>query len=126
MSSLREATSRSSGWTLTGGARLVRGSEPFAATGTLGAWSLSLPAGSSAVSPATCVDAAYPTFRFFTSGTGLLAATAVYGNLALPAGVAVVTGGWTPSPVMLTTSTLVAAASDGSAQVSLRLDHAGG
>lgn len=110
-----------SSWTLTNGARLLAGSEPFAATGRLGSWALSLPAGASAQSPATCVDAAYPTIRMFTSGTGLLAATVVYGNLTVPAGVAVATGGWAPSPVMLTSSALVAATSDGSAQASVRL-----
>jgi hypothetical protein len=110
-----------SSWTLTGGARLIPGSEPFAATGRLGSWSLSLPAGASAQSPATCVDAAYPTLRLFVSGTGLLAATIVYGKATLPAGVAVATGRWAPSLVMLTSSALVAATSDGSAQVSVRL-----
>ena len=38
-------------WSLQGGAEIVPGSEPYAATGTLGSWSLSLPAGSSAVVP---------------------------------------------------------------------------
>ena len=47
----------SGSWTLQGGAQRVAGSEPYAATGTLGSWSLSLPAGSSAESPQTCVDA---------------------------------------------------------------------
>jgi hypothetical protein len=111
----------SSSWSLSGGAARVPGSEPFAATGTLGASSLSLPAGATAESPATCVDAAYPTIRFFASGTGLLAASVVYGHLTLPAGVAVVAGDWSPSPVMLTSSALVALTQDGSAQVSLRL-----
>lgn len=108
-------------WSLTGGAKRVPGSEPFAATGTLGSWSVSLPAGASAQSPPTCVDAAYPTVRFFTSGTGLLAVSVVYGNLTLPAGVAVVTGGWAPTLPMLTSSALVALTSDGSAQVSVRI-----
>lgn len=107
-------------WTLSGGAALVPGSEPFAATGTLGAWSLSLPAGASAQSPPTCVDAAYPTVRFFTSGTGLVAVSVVYGDLTLPAGVAVATGGWSPSLPAVTSSAIVALTSDGSAQVSLR------
>ncbi|MBV9604582.1 MAG: hypothetical protein JO027_05730 [Solirubrobacterales bacterium] len=110
----------SASWNLSGGAARVPGSDPFAATGALGSWSLSLPAGASAQSPATCVDAAYPTVRFFASGTGLLAVTAVYGDVTLPAGVDVVAGGWSPSPVMLTSSALVALTSDGSAQVSLR------
>jgi hypothetical protein len=110
-----------SSWSLTGGAARVPGSERFAATGTLGSWSLSLPAGASAQSPATCVDAAYPTVRFFLSGTGLVSVSVVYGNLVLPAGVAVAAGGWSPSLLGLTSSALVGLASDGSAQVSLRL-----
>jgi hypothetical protein len=111
----------SSDWSLSGGATRVPGSERFAATGALGSWSLSLPAGATAQSPATCVDAAYPTVRFFTSGTGLVSVSVVYGNLVLPAGVTVAAGGWSPSLVSLTSSALVGAASDGSAQVSLRL-----
>lgn len=108
-------------WNLVGGAQRVAGSDPFAATGVLGSWSLSLPAGASAQSPATCVDAAYPTIRFFTAGIGLLAVSVVYGNLTLPAGVAVATGGWAPSLVSLTNAGLVAAIADGSAQVSVRV-----
>lgn len=111
----------SSSWSLSGGAARVAGSEPFDATGTLGSSSLSLPAGATAESPATCVDAAYPTIRFFASGTGLVAVSVVYGNVTLPAGDAVVAGGWSPGPVMLTSSALVALTQDGSAQVSLRL-----
>jgi hypothetical protein len=53
------------GWTLTGGAKLVKGSEPFAVTGRLGQYSLSIPAGATATSPAMCIDAVRPTFRFF-------------------------------------------------------------
>ncbi len=108
-------------WTLSGGAALVPGSEPFAATGTLGTQSLSLPAGASAQSPATCVDAAYPTIRFFTSGVGAVAVSVVYNGVTLPAGVATATGGWSPSLQSLTSSAIVAATSDGSAQVSIRL-----
>ena len=110
-----------SAWTLTGGAQRVTGSDPFAATGSLGSWSVSLPAGASAQSPPLCVDAAYPTIRLFTSGIGTVAVSVVYGGLTLPAGVAVVTGGWSPTLPMLTSSALVAAASDGSAQVSVRI-----
>lgn len=108
-------------WTLSGGAALVPGSEQFAATGTLGAQSLSLPMGASAQSPATCVDAAYPTVRFFTRGVGLVAVSVVYNGLTLPAGVATATGGWSPSLQALTLSAIAALTSDGSAQVSIRL-----
>jgi hypothetical protein len=110
-----------SAWSLYGGAQLVPGSEPYAATGALGARSLSLPPGSSAQSPSTCVDAAYPTIRFFVAGTGLVAVTVVDGNLDIPAGVTVASGGWLPTPVMATSSAVLAAAAGGTTQVSLRL-----
>ena len=64
------------GWTLTGGARVVAGNEPWAVSGPGGA-SLSIPAGGSATSPGFCAGIAYPTFRYFTRGTGLLLNVAV-------------------------------------------------
>jgi hypothetical protein len=111
----------SSDWSLTGRAALVEGSEPFAATGSVGDSSLSLPAGSSAQSPSTCVDAAYPTIRFFASGTGAMAVGVKYDGVYLPAGIAVVLGGWQPTPLMLTTSALPAALAGGTTDVSLVL-----
>jgi hypothetical protein len=108
-------------WTLNGGAQRVPGSESYAATGTLGSWSLALPAGSSAQSPSTCVNAAYPTVRFFLAGTGSVAVSLVVGNMEIPAGIAVAASRWMPSPVMLTSSPVVAALSGGVAQVSLRI-----
>ncbi len=111
----------SSSWTLQGGAQRVAGSEPYAATGSLGSWSLSLPAGAAAQSPATCVDASYPTARFFIAGSGVVALSVVDGGLAIPAGVAVAPGGWQPTPVLLTESPLLGLLSGGSAQVSLQL-----
>jgi hypothetical protein len=54
-----------SGWSLSGGARLVAGSEPWAATGRLGRSSLSLPAGAAALSPVLCLTPDNPTVRFF-------------------------------------------------------------
>lgn len=110
-----------SNWTLNGGATLTSGSEPYAATGSLGSTSLDLPAGSSAESPTTCVDAAYPSVRFFIAGTGSVAVSMMVGNDEIPAGVAIATSRWQPTPVMLTTSAVVAALSGGVAQVSLRI-----
>jgi hypothetical protein len=111
----------SSGWALDGGAHRVLGSEPYAATGSLGSWSLELPAGASAQSSPTCVDAAYPSVRFFIAGTGSVAVSIVVGDIEIPAGVAVAAYWWTPSPVMLTNSAVLAALSGGVAQVSLRI-----
>lgn len=111
----------SSTWTLTSGAKLVAGSEPYAATGTLGSSSLSLPTGSSAQSPPTCVDATYPSVRFFIAGNGSVAVNVVNGSSVIPAGVAVADGGWTPTPVMLTSSAVLGAASGGIAQIAVTL-----
>lgn len=111
----------SSSWTLTGGSHLVAGSESYGATGTLGSQSLSLPAGSSAESPPTCVDAAYPTVRFFIAGSGAVAVSVVDGSLTIPAGIAVASGNWQPTPIMLTNSAALAALSGGTAEMSLRL-----
>ncbi len=111
----------SSAWTLTGGAQLTTGSEPYAATGTLGSWSLSLPAGSSAESPSNCVDATYPTTRFFIAGSGVVEVSVVDDGLVIPARVAIAPGDWQPTPIMLTESPLLGLLSGGTAQVSLQL-----
>ena len=94
-------------WTLDGGAQQVSGSEPFAATGTLGAHSVSLPAGGSAASPLICVDAVDPTLRFFVGGTGNVLVQVVYRGRDLPVGVAGAGGSWTPSPVIFTGAPLL-------------------
>jgi hypothetical protein len=109
----------SSAWTLTSRAELVAGSEPYAATGTHGSSSLSLPAGSSARSPLTCVDATHPSVRLFIAGQGSVAVSVVDGDLVIPAGVAVAGGTWSPTPVMVTTSAVLSALSGGTAQVSV-------
>ena len=108
-------------WALNGGAQRVRGSEPYAATGKLGSWSLTLPAGSSAQSPPACVDAAYPAVRFFIAGTGSVAVSLVYGRTAIASGVAVAGHTWFPTPVIVTTAPVAALASGGTAEVSVRI-----
>src|SRR5436305_2302972 len=109
-----------SSWALSGRAGLVSGGEPWAVTGTRSASALSLPAGSSANSPSTCVTAAYPTVRYFIAGSGVLAVSVVYNGVAIPAGVAIAGGSWAPSPVAVTASAVTGALSGGTAQVSLR------
>jgi hypothetical protein len=115
------------GWSLSGGARQVAGSEPYGATGTVGSYSLELPAGASAQSPFTCVDAAYPTFRFFAHNEALLATVLVQvvyqtpvGQLALPLGAVALSGSWQPTLPMLTGSVAVGLLTGGTAQVALR------
>ncbi len=117
-----------SGWTLGGGAARVAGSEPFGATGSVGASALSLPAGASAQSPYVCVNASYPTFRFFAHNTGLLLSTVlvqvVYktalGTVALPLGTVALSGQWQPTLPMLTGSVVAGLITGGTAQAALR------
>jgi hypothetical protein len=115
------------GWTLGHGAQRVAGSEPYGATGSVGSYSLSLPAGASAQSPYTCVDAAYPTFRFFARNHGLLSTVLVQvvyrtllGETALPIGAVALSGEWEPTLPMLTGSIVTGALSGGTAEVALR------
>jgi hypothetical protein len=123
-----------SAWTLTGGAKKVAGSDPYAVTGTPGASSLSLPAGSSAQTPFTCVNAAYPTFRFMARNTGLLGTVLVQVVYHTPLGVTVVapvgavalSGSWQPTLAMLTASAVPAALSGGTAQLAIRFTEVTG
>ena len=115
------------GWTLGGGAQRVAGSEPYGATGSVGSYSLALPAGASAQSPYTCVDAAYPTFRFFARNDGLVSTVLVQvvyrtllGEIALPIGAVALSGEWEPTLPMLTGSIVTGALSGGTAKVALR------
>jgi hypothetical protein len=121
------------GWSLKGNARTAAGSSPFAATGDKGTTSVVLPAGASVTSPATCVNAAYPTFRLFAKSSGgllglvpLLKAEVLYrdgllGIIPVPAGVVTLSGSWTPSGAQLTLSALGAAVAGGEAPISIRL-----
>jgi hypothetical protein len=58
------------GWRLSGGASVVLGNEPWKVAGRADAKSLDLPAGSSAITPAICVDETYPYFRLFARNAG--------------------------------------------------------
>jgi hypothetical protein len=58
------------GWTLSDGAAVVEGNETFALGGPADHQSLSLPAGSSATSPANCVSRHTGIFRGFARTTG--------------------------------------------------------
>jgi hypothetical protein len=112
------------GWTLGRGAAVVAGG----ATGSVGTSSLDLSAGASATSPFTCVDAAYPTFRFFGRNNGLLSTilvSVVYkepivGAVAVPVGVVALSGKWQPSLQMLTASAVTGLLSGGTTTVALR------
>jgi hypothetical protein len=57
-------------WTLSGGATVVGGNEPWQVGGATDSHSLDLPAGSSAVTAPICIDQTYPYFRAFALNAG--------------------------------------------------------
>jgi hypothetical protein len=59
-----------SGWQLSGGATVVEGNESFYLNGAADSKSLSLPAGSSATSPAVCMSIDTSSFRLVARNTG--------------------------------------------------------
>jgi hypothetical protein len=61
--------SGATGWTLSGGARVVDGNEPYGVNNG-GASSLYLPSGSSALGPAACINVLSPYLRFFAQDSG--------------------------------------------------------
>jgi hypothetical protein len=76
-----------SGWSLSGGARVAEGNEPFHVGGRDDRRSLVLPAGGSATSPPVCVGLLHPTLRFFAAGPARsrLQVEVVYRTLLGPA-----------------------------------------
>ncbi len=114
-------------WDLGGGAARDPESEPFGVTGEVGHRSLALPAGATAQSPYTCVNASYPSFRFFARNGGLLSTVLVQvvyktalGPVALPLGAVALSDSWQPTLPMLTGSVVGGLLSGGTAQVALR------
>jgi hypothetical protein len=117
-----------SGWTLSQGAQRASESEPFGATGTVGAWSLALAPGASAQSPFTCVTASDASFRFFARNEGPSATVLAYvvyktplGNVSVSVGSVTLKSGWQPTPSMPTGAAVAGAlSSNGTAQMALR------
>ena len=64
--------SGTTGWTLSGGATVVAGNESYNVGGSGQSKSLSLPSGSSATTPMTCVGLAEPTLRLFAKRNSAL------------------------------------------------------
>jgi hypothetical protein len=119
------------GWTPTGGAKLVQGSEPFAVTGLLGRYSLSIPAGATATSPAMCIDEARPTFRFFgktaQGASASLRAEAIVERPSQYAALGSVSGStaWAPMAPMDTGAASLLLNGKGSVAVRLRFSATG-
>jgi hypothetical protein len=103
-------------WTLTRGAKVVSGNEPWKVGGSGHGKSLVLPAGSTAITAPTCVGLAEPTLRFFAKkNRGLLStlAVSVYVKTSLglvvpvPVGVVLGNGQWKATPTMLIVANLL-------------------
>jgi len=113
------------GWSVNGNAKVVSG-------GHSGRYALSLPAGSSVTTPASCVNAGAPSFRFFSKSSGgllglvpvlkvdLVYRDSVLGLVALPLGTAVPSGTFKPSLSLLTASVVAGLLSDGQADLAFR------
>lgn len=103
-----------SGWSLSGGARTVAGNESYYLNDAADKRSLSLPAGSKAVSPPICMSLDTPIFRMFARNTGdpssRLRVEAVYKLLGLvrTKAVSTVAAGsfWAPTQQMSTVLSL--------------------
>ena len=117
-----------SGWTLSGGAKVVAGGNPNGSSGH----SLYLPAGASVTTPFTCVNAAYPSFRLYAKNDSLLSTIVpqvVYklpllGNVALPIGAAALSPNWNPTLPLLTASLVTGVLNGGTAEVALKFTAA--
>jgi hypothetical protein len=121
------------GWSLQGGAAATSGSESFGVTGSVGTSSLALPSGATATSPATCVNAAYPSFRLFTrtdTPGATVTVSVVYGSglgrRVIPVGLVTPAGSWQPTLPMLTGSAVPGLLNGGDADISLRFSASGG
>jgi hypothetical protein len=103
------------GWTLAGGAKVVDGNAAQKVGGASDAFSLQLPAGSSATSPAVCVGLDEPTLRYFARrNSGLLSTLTVSVQVQLELGVWVTLpigvdlgGAWHPSLPSLVVANLL-------------------
>lgn len=92
------------GWALSGGAKLVSGNEPWKVNRGTDKKSLYLPSGSSATSPALCITLLHPTLRFFATNSGPATTTLLVEAITDVAGVKAVTpiglvaaGAWQPT-----------------------------
>jgi hypothetical protein len=118
-----------SGWKLTGGAKVVAGSESFKVNGSGDKLALSLPSGSSATSPPMCAAVLDPTLRYFAANDGgvlsLLNVQILYylptgRTITLPLGVNVGGRSWAPSLPTIVAANLLGALDGGKVQVAFR------
>jgi len=112
--------SSAAGWSLSGGASVANGNEPFQVSGPGDASSLAIPSGGSATSPTICVGIEHPTVRFFAKrnsggllGLSTLRVDVLFDNelghtSSLPIGVVTGSSNWLPTLPMTVVANLLA------------------
>lgn len=125
------------GWSTTGGAAIASGNEPWRVGGSNDSKSLSLPAGSSATSPAMCVGITHPTIRFFAKRSSggwvslasvqvdVLFETSTGDVVSLPIGSATNDGSWQPTLPMVVVANLLPLLPDEMTPVAFRFTAQG-
>jgi len=126
--------SGSNGWQLRGGAAVVSGNETFNLSGA-GSHSLYLPSGSSATSPAMCVETLDVFARYVAKNKGIVALSSLKVDaivrdsaghtFVLPAGVNTGGSNWAPSLPAVALLDLLGALNDGQVTVSFRFTPIG-
>jgi hypothetical protein len=123
------------GWTLSGGAAVVAGNEPWRVNAPGDSRSLSIPAGARATSPEMCIGLLHPTLRLFARNTaflglGLLAVEAEVKALGiglwLPVGAVLAGGSFQPTLPFPLLANLTSPLAGERATVRLRFTAVGG
>jgi hypothetical protein len=125
-----------SGWTTSGGAKVVAGNETYAVHGAADTHSLALPAGSTATTGQACVGTLSPTARLFVRNTGsllstlkvdVLYTTALGIQASAPIGVLTASSSWRPTLPMLLLANVTGLplTTSGSTQIALRFTAEG-
>jgi len=125
---------KTTGWTLTGAAKVVSGNETFLVNSSADTKSLSIPAGASATTPAICVTFWNPTIRFFATGGSSTSGLRVDVITTLPGGTVVTqqiatissSGSWSATPATYFFANLLAPLSGGTTNVQFRFTPLGG
>ena len=96
-------------WTVTGGAKVVSGNEPWSVRAAGDSRSLYLPQGATATSPSMCVGIEHPTARWFAKSSGsllgltgamtveVLFENSLGGVMSVPIGAGLLSSCWQPS-----------------------------
>jgi len=122
-----------SGWTLAAGASIGQSSNPHQLAGAAGAGALVLTAGSTAVSPFSCVDTSQPTVRFMDAGNpqAQLTVNATFIEpagllITLPVGVVSPGASWQPSPALVDLQAVGGLLDGGAVPMALSFHASGG